>query len=57
VSPTANGAAREWTSIEAFVQEVADARVYDGVHFRYSTEVGTEMGRRVGALAARRLRP
>jgi PAP2 superfamily len=58
VSPTANGAAREWTNIEAFVQEVADARVYDGVHFRYSTEVGTAMGRQIGALAAaRRLRP
>jgi hypothetical protein len=58
VSPTANGAAREWTSIESFVQEVADARVYDGVHFRYSTEIGTEMGRQIGELAAaRRLRP
>jgi hypothetical protein len=56
VSATAGGAAREWTSIESFVQEVADARVYDGVHFRYSTEVGTTMGRHVGALAvARRL--
>jgi hypothetical protein len=53
-SPSADGAAREWTSIDAFVQEVADARVYDGVHFRYSTEVGTEMGRQIGALAAAR---
>jgi hypothetical protein len=56
VSATADGAAREWTSIEAFVQEVADARVYDGVHFRYSTEVGTAMGKQVGALAAQQLR-
>jgi hypothetical protein len=33
-------------------------RIYDGVHYRNSTEVGTAMGRQIGALAARfRLRP
>jgi hypothetical protein len=51
-SVTANGAARSWTRIEDFVQEVANARIYDGVHFRTSTEVGTDMGRKIGALAA-----
>jgi hypothetical protein len=34
------------------VREVADARIYDGVHYRTSTEVGTAMGRKVGELAA-----
>jgi hypothetical protein len=53
-SASANGATRLWTSIEAFVQEVSDARVWDGVHYRTSTEVGTDMGRRIGELAARR---
>jgi hypothetical protein len=53
-SPTAGGAARSWTSIDDFVTEVAQARIYDGVHFRNSTEVGTAMGRQIGALAARR---
>ena len=43
-----------WTRIDDFVQEVANARVYDGVHFRNSTEVGTAMGRQVGTLAAAR---
>jgi hypothetical protein len=51
-SVTANGAARSWTKIEDFVQEVANARIYDGVHYRTSTEVGTDMGRRIGELAA-----
>lgn len=51
-SVTANGAVRSWTRIEDFVQEVANARIYDGVHFRTSTEVGSEMGRKIGALAA-----
>jgi len=50
-SSTAMGAARSWTKIEDFVREVADARVYGGVHFRNSTEVGVAMGKQVGALA------
>lgn len=53
-SPTANGALRSWGSVEEFVREVSDARVYEGVHFRTSTEVGMEMGRRIGELAASR---
>ena len=51
-SSTAPGAARSWTSLDDFTREVAEARIFDGVHFRTSTEVGTAMGRRVGALAA-----
>ena len=51
-SPTAKGAVRRWTKVDDFTQEVADARVYDGVHYRFSTEVGTAMGRRIGELAA-----
>lgn len=39
------------------MQEVADARIYDGVHYRNSTEVGLDMGRRIGELAASRLKP
>jgi hypothetical protein len=50
-SPTAGGATRRWKSIDAFVQEVADARVWEGIHYRTSTEVGVAMGRRIGALA------
>jgi hypothetical protein len=50
-SPTADGAARSWTTIDAFMQEVASARIYDGVHYRTSTEVGTAMGKQIGALA------
>ena len=45
------GPARKWTKVDEFMQEVATARIYDGVHFRSSTEVGTAMGKQVGALA------
>jgi len=45
------GPARNWKKIDDFMQEVGNARVYDGVHFRNSTEVGTAMGKQVGELA------
>jgi hypothetical protein len=48
----AKGPARSWTRIDDFIQEVGNARVYDGVHFRNSTEVGAAMGRQIGELAA-----
>ncbi|HKP69696.1 MAG TPA: vanadium-dependent haloperoxidase, partial [Pyrinomonadaceae bacterium] len=51
-SPTANGAKRTWAKLDDFMQEVANGRIYDGVHFRTSTEVGTDMGRKIGKVAA-----
>lgn len=53
-SPTAQGATRDWHSLDDFVREVASARIYAGVHYRNSTEVGAAMGRRIGALAVAR---
>jgi hypothetical protein len=50
-SPTAPGMVRSWTRVEDFVQEVAEARICDGVHYRTSTEVGTAMGKKIGELA------
>ncbi|MEP6874043.1 MAG: vanadium-dependent haloperoxidase [Burkholderiales bacterium] len=54
-SPTAPGVTRSWGSIAEFTQEVANARIYDGVHFRHSTEVGTAMGRKVGEMIAAKM--
>jgi hypothetical protein len=57
-SPTAPGVVHSWAKIDDFVLEVANARIYDGVHYRNSTEVGTAMGKKIGALtAANALRP
>ena len=50
-SPTAKGATRRYDSIGALMQEVSNARIWGGVHYRTSTEAGTHMGRQVGALA------
>ena len=51
-SYTLEGITRRWTSTEDFIQEVSNGRIYDGVHYRNSTEAGTAMGRRIGGLAA-----
>jgi hypothetical protein len=52
-SPTAGGAVRTWTSVGDFTKEVAQARIYDGVHYRFSTEVGSAMGKKIGELAVK----
>jgi hypothetical protein len=52
-SPTAGGAVRTWATVADFTREVAQARIYDGVHYRNSTEVGAAMGRKIGELVAR----
>ena len=47
-SVTASNVTHRWTTLAAFAQEVADARIWAGFHYRFSTVVGTEMGRNVG---------
>jgi PAP2 superfamily len=54
-SPTAKGATRRWSNVDDFVQEVSDARVYGGIHFRSALQAGEAMGRGIGGLAAGRL--
>ncbi|MCA1686327.1 MAG: vanadium-dependent haloperoxidase, partial [Planctomycetia bacterium] len=55
-SPTSPGAVRSWTRPEDFVREVADARVWGGIHFRTSTEIGSAMGKKIGELAEKEFR-
>ncbi len=54
-SPSAKGATRRWARPDDFVQEVSDARVHAGIHFRSATTAAEAMGRRIGALAAERV--
>jgi hypothetical protein len=51
-SRTAPGKSRSWPNPDEFMEEVALARIYDGVHYRTSTEVGTAMGVKIGELVA-----
>jgi hypothetical protein len=47
-SPTAPGATHRWTSIRAYADEVALARIWAGFHYRFSVNIGREMGRKIG---------
>jgi hypothetical protein len=51
VSPTAPGVTRKWSRPQDYSDEVSNARIYAGFHYRFSTEVGKEMGRKIGELA------
>ncbi|MBL8037061.1 vanadium-dependent haloperoxidase [Nitrospira sp. CMX1] len=55
-SNAAGGVSRSWTTIDEFMQEVPNARLYDGVHYRNSGKVGTDMGRRIAQLAIEKYR-
>ena len=47
-SPTAPGVTRRWTNMTALTDEIASARIWAGFHYRFSTRVGTNMGRQIG---------
>ena len=46
-SATAPGVSRSFAKLSDYVNEVINARVYDGVHYRTSGEVGADMGRKI----------
>jgi hypothetical protein len=47
-SPTAPGVTHRWTNLWAYADEVALARISAGFHYRFSTRVGQDMGRKIG---------
>ena len=51
-SPTAPGVTHRWTNMTAVTDEVANARIWAGFHYRSSTRTGTDMGRKIGEHAA-----
>lgn len=55
-SNAAGGVSRSWTTIDEFMQEVPNARLYDGVHYRNSGQIGTDMGRQIAHLAIEKYR-
>jgi PAP2 superfamily len=54
-SPGAPKAVHSWGRLSDFVDEVANAGVWGGVHYRNSTVVGVAMGKKLGDYAAERL--
>jgi hypothetical protein len=52
-SSTAPGVTHRWTNLRAYADEVSEARIWAGFHYRFSTRVGQEMGRKIGQYVAR----
>jgi hypothetical protein len=50
---TLSGITRSWNTFSEAVQEVIDARVYSGIHFRNSDVVGARMGRQVAQFVSK----
>jgi hypothetical protein len=50
-SPTAPGVTHHWERIADYASEVSQARIWGGLHYRTSTEVGANMGEAIGRLA------
>ena len=46
----------EWTTVDAMVQEVRDARIVGGMHLRHSMAAGEQIGVQVARVAAEKLR-
>ena len=51
-SALAPGVTRKWASLADYSNEVAQARIYAGFHYRFSTEVANVMGKKIGELVA-----
>jgi hypothetical protein len=47
-SSTAPGVTHRWTNLRAYTEEVSQARISAGFHYRFSTQVGQDMGRKIG---------
>jgi hypothetical protein len=54
-SPTAPGATHRWTNIRDYNNEVSQARIWAGFHYRFSTHVGQDMGRKIGEYVVKTL--
>ena len=46
-SPTNPGFPRQWQRFSEGVDEVIEARIYSGIHFRSADEIGARVGRQV----------
>jgi hypothetical protein len=52
-SPTAPGVTHRWTNLKVLVEEVSDARIWAGFHYRFSTRVAEDMGHKIAGTSWR----
>lgn len=55
ISPALPGVNRRWTKLQDYSDEVSNARVWGGIHYRNSTVVGQDMGRKIADLTVKSL--
>jgi hypothetical protein len=55
-SPSAPGVTRRWKHLSEYRDEVSNARIWAGFHYRFSTEVGKDMGKKIGQLSLTKMR-
>jgi hypothetical protein len=48
ICPAAPGVTHRFTNMRVYSEEVANARIWAGFHYRFSTRVGTDMGYQIG---------
>ncbi|MBV8147098.1 MAG: vanadium-dependent haloperoxidase [Gammaproteobacteria bacterium] len=48
-NPAVAGVVLQYESFEQITDDISDARVFGGIHFRFDQEAGSEQGRKVGA--------
>ncbi len=51
-SSAAPGVTHRWSNLDDFTTEVANARIWAGFHYRFSTRVGTALGRQIAEYVA-----
>ena len=56
-SPFAPGVTHRFTNLRAYTEEVSNARIYAGFHYRNSTIVGREMGQNIGDWVVKSVMP
>ncbi|QJR10042.1 hypothetical protein DSM104443_01093 [Usitatibacter rugosus] len=54
-NPSLKGATRQWSSVDAFVNEIGNARVWGGLHYRFSVDTAAAMGKQIGELTVKRV--
>ena len=47
-NPAVPGITLRYTRLKEITEDIDDARVYGGIHFRFEQEAGADLGRRVG---------
>jgi len=53
-SSTASGTTHTFEDTDDFLTEIGNARVWGGMHYRTSTEVGADLGTRIAKYVAQR---